>query len=220
MSTRLAFTSIVVGLVLATVQCAPQEGARNKPPPADPRKPNWWPQPPPEGGYPWPPPRPDGYDGELWPPLREVGDDPQLWVDFYGEAPDATQDERFKAPGHAGRTTFYKNFREINETDNRAPGCGMHVIRMFAGKFIETCDPYPEAVWRQICATVLDQKAAAERCRVVCQNNPEECRRDRLFVPPLNVNWSCVEGCTEPDAICPEDYANCTAHYLCDCWEN
>jgi hypothetical protein len=203
------------------LQCGPQDGEGPKPPPAaDPRKPNWWPDPPPSGGFPWPPPRPDNYEGDEWPPLREVGENPQVWVDLYGERPDPTQDPRFAEPGHTARNGFYRNFKEINETDQKPPGCGLHLIRLFKGQFVETCDPFPQAVARQICPAVLDPDAADERCRVVCQNNPQKCRNDRVFTPPLEVSWNCVRGCTEaPPTPCP-DYVNCAAYYLCDCFEN
>jgi hypothetical protein len=220
MSGRALAAALVVGLTLHLLKCVPQDGGVDRPV-VDPRKPSWWPEPPPKDGMPWPPPRPENWEGE-WPPLHEVGENPQVWVDLYGEAPNPANDPRFGGRGHAGDRSFANDFSdEVPETDQEPPGCGLKRMRLFAGQFVDSCDPYPVAVSRGLCAQVLNAQAAAARCREICQRNTKEkCTRDRLFTPPLLVEWSCVEGCEEPGAACPQDYANCAAHYLCDCFSN
>jgi hypothetical protein len=220
MGSRGTLVAVSLAAAVCALQCKPEEGPQNRPPVVDPRKPGWWPDPAPRNGLRWPPPRPDNYDGEVWPPLRETGEDPQFWVDLYGETPNPETDPDFTQSGRKAKNGFGHNFHEINHMDERPPGCGLHMIRLFAGQFVDSCNPFPEVVSRQLCATVLNPKAAQERCRVVCQSNPEKCRRDRVFTPALEVQWTCVQGCTLPDAACPDDYANCIADYLCDCWEN
>lgn len=203
----------LVGLLVAG--CMPQDRGDKLPPRIDPKKPSWWPDPPPRYGLAWPPPRPENWDGE-WPPPRDEGEPLKPWIDLYGEAPDPAKDDRFKEPGRTGNVSFANNFGEIFEDAKKPPGCGLHSIRLFAGENVQSCDPPPEATWRKLCGQTLDETAASERCRVVCQLNPKQCQRDHLFTPPLDTGWSCVEpSATNADGA----YANCATHWLCDCWE-
>jgi hypothetical protein len=155
-------------------------------------------------------------DPELpWPPPQEVGEDLGFWIDLYGEEVDPQTDPRLNERNQVGSGPFTRNFRQIFDGEDVAPGCGWFMMQILDTLGVQSCDPFPGGAARQACARPFNAMVARDRCRVLCQKNID-CRRDELFTPPIHGGWSCVPG-TETS---PGDLVNCDAYYVCNCWED
>ncbi len=196
------------------------------PPPADdpptPQRPEWWPEPAPEGGLPWVPPRPAGLEpGSPWPPESATTLD--WWIRHYGENPDPSNDPRLGANGDAGNSRFARNFRAMPEAPSQAPGCGWGRMTRVEQRPVESCDPFPEEMVRSVCGGALNARDADTECGRYCMRNKDVCRRGTLLRPPLHVRWGCgesvlpfLEGGDGESSFS----ATCSAAFLCVCQED
>ncbi len=231
-----AVASVVTLLAVSVGACHPSDSPPEKPKPAPKqpiaKKPSWWPKKAerPEG-MDWPPPRPPTWPpGKPWPPIGVDLEDPQWWIDLYGVKGKPERGKPLK-DGNAGSRAFSKNFRNLLECDDGCvPGCNMFTLIQYdqTQECTETgCTPYPGAKIQNHCKAAFNAQTAANTCRVFCQRNKDECRRDKLFVPPMAGEWSCMDGaCRMPHGAACEactgqwTSTDCRAYFLCSCWEN
>lgn len=198
--------------------------------------PDWWPR-----GVDFPPPKPENWEGE-WPPAKtdERFNDPQFWLDIMrgqnvsapgqdrGEGRDPANPEQ---PGFRGHETFSRfpliGQRGHEDAEIAASDCGVFSLPRSFDKDVPSCDPFPAAAVRPLCADALNADAARQACTDACSSprpdgKPRQCTEAKFYQPEVYATWYCThipaEAGETPETSAPElNKATCTAVYLCEC---